>query len=151
MSQIQGVFPDRKTLIDRIDRLIHLIATRFSREVAQAIEGTMSVSEFLVLRLIAHAGPSRVSRIAHKMQITSSAVTFLTDKLVDKGLILRKRGETDRRVVLVSITEEGARVLKELEALRRAAAERILEGLSDAELWGIAAILDKSASGIDTA
>jgi hypothetical protein len=42
-------------------------------------------------------------------------------------------------------------VLKELEALRRAAAERILEGLSDAELWGIAAILDKSASGIDTA
>jgi DNA-binding MarR family transcriptional regulator len=85
------------------------------------------------------------------MQITSSAVTFLTDKLVDKGLILRKRGETDRRVVLVSITEEGARVLKELEALRRAAAERILEGLSDAELWGIAAILDKSASGIDTA
>ena len=109
------------------------------------------MSEFLVLRLIAHTGPSRVSRIAHKMQITSSAVTFLTDKLVDKGLILRKRGETDRRVVLVSITEEGARVLKELEALRRAAAERILEGLSDAELWGIAAILDKSASGIDTA
>jgi len=139
---------NRKTLIDRIDRLIHLIAGKFSREVAQAIEGTMSVSEFLVLRMLAQTGPSRVSQIACKMQITASAVTFLTDKLADKELILRKRDEADRRVVLVSITEKGARVLEELEALRRAAAERMLEGLSDSELSGIVAILEKLAGSI---
>jgi DNA-binding MarR family transcriptional regulator len=139
---------NRKTLIDRIDRLIHLIAGKFSREVAQAIEGTMSVSEFLVLRMLAQTGPSRVSQIARKMQITASAVTFLTDKLADKELILRKRDEADRRVVLVSITEKGARVLEELEALRRAAAERMLEGLSDSELSGIVAILEKLAGSI---
>mgnify|MGYP001356844132 FL=1 len=139
---------NRKTLIDRIDRLIHLIAGKFSREVAQAIEGTMSVSEFLVLRMLAQTGPSRVSQIARKMQITASAVTFLTDKLADKELILRKRDEADRRVVLVSITEKGARVLEELEALRRAAAERMLEGLSDSELSGIMAILEKLAGSI---
>lgn len=138
----------RKTLIDRIDRLIHLIAGKFSREVAQAIEGTMSVSEFLVLRMLAQTGPSRVSQIAREMQITASAVTFLTDKLADKELILRKRDEADRRVVLVSITEKGARVLEELEALRRAAAERMLEGLSDSELSGIVAILEKLAGSI---
>lgn len=139
---------NRKTLIDRIDRLIHLIAGKFSREVAQAIEGTMSVSEFLVLRMLAQTGPSRVSQIARKMQITASAVTFLTDKLADKELILRKRDEADRRVVLVSITEKGARVLEGLEALRRAAAERMLEGLSDSELSGIVAILEKLAGSI---
>lgn len=139
---------NRKTLIDRIDRLIHLIAGKFSREVAQAIEGTMSVSEFLVLRMLAQTGPSRVSQIAREMQITASAVTFLTDKLADKELILRKRDEADRRVVLVSITEKGARVLEELEALRRAAAERMLEGLSDSELSGIVAILEKLAGSI---
>jgi len=139
---------NRKTLIDRIDCLIHLIAGKFSREVAQAIEGTMSVSEFLVLRMLAQTGPSRVSQIARKMQITASAVTFLTDKLADKELILRKRDEADRRVVLVSITEKGARVLEELEALRRAAAERMLEGLSDSELSGIVAILEKLAGSI---
>jgi DNA-binding MarR family transcriptional regulator len=139
---------NRKTLIDRIDRLIHLIAGKFSREVAQAIEGTMSVSEFLVLRMLAQTGPSRVSQIARKMQITASAVTFLADKLVDKELIRRKRDEIDRRVVLVSITEKGARVLEELEALRRAAAERMLEGLSDSELSGIVAILEKLAGSI---
>lgn len=139
---------NRKTLIDRIDRLIHLIAGKFSREVAQAIEGTMSVSEFLVLRMLAQTGPSRVSQIARKMQITASAVTFLTDKLADKELILRKRDEADRRVVLVSITEKGARVLEELEGLRRAAAERMLEGLSDSELSGIVAILEKLAGSI---
>ncbi|HHY12595.1 MAG TPA: MarR family transcriptional regulator [Firmicutes bacterium] len=152
MSQTSGVSQtnnsSRKILIDRIDKLIHLVAGKFGREIAQAVEGNMSMSQFLVLRFIAQSGPARVSQIAQKMQVTSSAVTFLTDKLVDKELIGRKRDKTDRRVVLVFVTEKGASLLEELEASRRAAAERLLSNLSDVELSSIVTILDKLASSI---
>ena len=60
----------------------------------------------------------------------------------------RKRDKTDRRVVLVFVTEKGASLLEELEASRRAAAERLLSNLSDVELSSIVTILDKLASSI---
>lgn len=134
---------NRKVLIDQIDRLIHFLARKFSQEMAQIIEGHVSATQFLVLRLLAHSGPAKVSQIAGKMQITPSAVTLLADGLTEKGLIGRERDQTDRRVVYINITEKGLELIRELENARRKAAESLMSRLSDLELSSIVAILDK--------
>lgn len=152
MNQNSGlsniVNENRRVLIGQIDKLIHVITKRFGQEMARAVEGRISVSQFLVLRLLTQSGPARVSQIAEKMQITSSAVTFLTDKLMEKELIGRKRDKTDRRAVHVFATEKGVSLIKELETKRREAAENLLGNLSDLELSNIVTILDKLANSI---
>jgi len=50
---------------------------------------------------------SMASEILSKVSITA-----ISDKLVSKGLITRKRSKEDRREVILSITDEGRKMLK---------------------------------------
>ncbi|MGI6627728.1 MAG: MarR family winged helix-turn-helix transcriptional regulator [Bacillota bacterium] len=142
---------NRKVLIEQIDSLIYVLARKFSQEIAQIIEGEISASQFLVLRFLAQSGPAKVSQIAEKMQITPSAVTLLANDLTAKNLVIRERDKKDRRVVYIYITEKGSDILKELEILRRRAAENLLYKLSDLELSNIVATLEKLATSITIA
>ncbi len=152
MNQTSGlseiINTDRRALIDQIDKLIHVITKRFGQEMARVVEGRISVSQFLLLRSLNQSEPARISQIAEKMQVTSSAVTFLTDKLIEQELIGRKRDKTDRRAVYIFVTKKGADLVEELESLRREAAESLLSNLSDLELSNIVTILDKLANSM---
>ena len=44
------------------------------------------------------------------MMVTVSNLTGIVDRLEEKKLVLRKRDETDRRVVHVTLTEKGTKL-----------------------------------------
>jgi DNA-binding MarR family transcriptional regulator len=56
-----------------------------------------------------------------------------------RGLVVRQRDEADRRVVRVSLTDEGRGVLSGFAVERREAIMSILDELSDRELEGFLA------------
>lgn len=68
----------------------------------------------LVLRL---GGPSSVVKLAAELNTDAGATTRLLDRLEAKGLCLRERASADRRVVMVSLTDEGQRITAELTAV----------------------------------
>jgi DNA-binding MarR family transcriptional regulator len=68
----------------------------------------------LVLRL---GGPSSVVKLAAELDTDAGATTRLLDRLEAKGLCLRERASADRRVVMVSLTDEGQRITAELTAV----------------------------------
>ncbi len=62
----------------------------------------------------------RIAFIAERLQIQHHSAVELVDRLVNKGLIRRSRGDEDRREVHVQLTPTGERLLEELTLHTRA-------------------------------
>ncbi len=72
----------------------------------------LGVSHVLVLGHLKQNGPSRPSDIAKALGLTPPTLSYLSDKLVAKKLAVRSVHESDRRIVYLEITDQGAEVLK---------------------------------------
>ena len=68
--------------------------------------------QFYVLATIGYAGSLPFGEIGAKMMVTVSNLTGIVDRLEQKKLVLRKRDETDRRVVHVTLTDKGSNLYK---------------------------------------
>ncbi|GGB42663.1 MarR family transcriptional regulator [Virgibacillus dakarensis] len=93
-----------------------------------------SRSEVLVLYKLHRDGQQRASELARVLSITTGGLTGITDKLVDGGYIERNRTDQDRRVVYLTITENGQEILRNLYVTRKAFMERLFAGISKEEL-----------------
>jgi DNA-binding MarR family transcriptional regulator len=60
--------------------------------------------------------PVPMSSIANVLRCDRSAVTWITDRLEERGYVERRSDERDRRVKLLALTEEGARVRDEIRS-----------------------------------
>lgn len=69
-------------------------------------------TEFAVLELLYHKGDQPLQQIGEKILLASGSITYVVDKLEQKGLIVRKACEKDRRVTYASITEKGKNSLR---------------------------------------
>ncbi|MFX3625574.1 MAG: MarR family winged helix-turn-helix transcriptional regulator [Ectobacillus sp.] len=87
-------------------------------DINQLFSEYMPGNEFSVLRALYAKSPQMASQIAYEVNVTSSHITAVTDRLVKKGLVLRKRSDSDRRIVYLEITEKGQEVAEKLENLR---------------------------------
>ncbi len=90
-----------------------------------------------------HAGLA-CREIAEQMITFDPDVTRLVDRLVKQGYAERIRSEQDRRVVRVSITATGKKVLAELDAPVLALHREQLEHLNRAELKELNRLLVKA-------
>jgi DNA-binding MarR family transcriptional regulator len=55
-----------------------------------------------------------IGNLAERLQIQHHSAVELVDRLEERGLVARERGETDRRQVLVRVLPPGEAVLREL-------------------------------------
>jgi DNA-binding MarR family transcriptional regulator len=60
--------------------------------------------------------PKPMGQIARVLQCDSSNVTWITDRLEERGLVERRADPRDRRVKLLALTDEGRRVRDEINA-----------------------------------
>ncbi|MNP23691.1 putative HTH-type transcriptional regulator YusO [compost metagenome] len=73
----------------------------------------LTVPQMGLLNMIAKEKKSRVVQLAECMEVKSSAVTVMLDRLEVLGYIKREPDGKDRRAVVVTITEKGQQVLEE--------------------------------------
>jgi DNA-binding MarR family transcriptional regulator len=85
----------------------------------------------LAVRGFGGDGPS-VGALAERLLLRHHSVVELIDRLEKRGLVERRRGASDRRVAHVSITREGARLLRELSVAHRAELRRAAPELARA-------------------
>lgn len=74
----------------------------------------LNSQQYNVLRLLqaSYPEPTATLAVAERLVSRSPDITRLLDRLVERALIERVRGETDRRQVLVRITPAGVKLLK---------------------------------------
>lgn len=74
----------------------------------------LNQSQSSALQVLAQHGPQRMSHLARFLLQQTQTTTDLVDRLERRGLVRRIRHESDRRVVLVEITEQGRALLDEI-------------------------------------
>jgi MarR family transcriptional regulator, 2-MHQ and catechol-resistance regulon repressor len=115
-----------------------LVLARAYGSVVSYIEGSFTaqgigLSDFMVLEVLLHKGPLTISAIGEKVLLASASMTSAIDRLEKLGLVLRRSCNSDRRIRLVELTDEGKGFIEEIYARHEKDLERIAEGLSEAE------------------
>ena len=104
-------------------REIHSYLRKLSRSTMD--DEDISGPRFAILMILKHRQPMMVSELKNELQVAMSTVTQMADSLHASGYLQRSRNPTDRRVVMLSLTEKGEQLVsslksKHLEHLRNA-------------------------------
>lgn len=87
-------------------------------------------------------GPKSVGQLAEATGLRPAATTAMVDRLTTRGLVRRVPSDTDRRKVLVEMTEQGGALTWECYGPLVAEGQRLLAGLDEQQLAGMRALLD---------
>lgn len=97
----------------------------------------VSMTQVHVLSMLQRHGDVPMSRLADLIDVSLSNATGLIDRMEERGYVQRVRVPDDRRVVIVRMTDEGRRVMDDMESLREHAFRAVLDRLSMEQLGGI--------------
>jgi DNA-binding MarR family transcriptional regulator len=99
---------------EQLEEIQHLFLQLFRAKAQQwgkYVEQGISGSQAHILELLHNRGKQRASDLAVDLNVTTGAVTSLSDKLISGGYASRERCEEDRRVVYLAITRKGEDML----------------------------------------
>jgi DNA-binding MarR family transcriptional regulator len=122
---------------------------RLSRGVAETLAGAeLTPTQYNALRILRGAGAEGASctEVSDRMVTKDSDVTRLLDRLEARGLISRGRAEEDRRRVVARITDEGLRVLADLDGPVAETHRRQLGHMSETQLTTLGRLLNAARS-----
>ena len=105
----------------------------------------LSLQQLNILRILRGAGDWVTMNDIKKLMIDKFPnATRLSDKLLEKGLIDRKRSETDRRIVYLTITKKGLDLVKEIEDDKDQKHLEFMSRITEEEARQVSLILDKA-------
>ena len=119
-------------------------AERLSRGVVETLAAAdLTPTHYNALRILRGAGDAGAScsEVSERMVTKDSDVTRLLDRLEGRGLISREREAADRRRVVARITNDGLRVLAELDGPVAETHRRQLGHLGGKQLETLAKLL----------
>lgn len=93
----------------------------------------LNPTEFGVLEFLYHRGSQPLQQIGEKILMTSGNITYVVDKLSQKGLVQRKACESDRRVIFAEITDKGKQFIEEVFPQHEKVIQKAVSGLTAEE------------------
>ena len=93
---------------------------RFSEQAARAVGLEPQQHQLLLaLKGLPEGRIATVGELAERLQIQHHSMVELIDRMVDRNLLERSRGESDQRKVIINLTPYGDEVLRKLSLLHR--------------------------------
>lgn len=127
--------------------LVGRVARRMTRAQEQSLVASgLNIDQWRVLELLADGAGHPMSEIAEHAMVPAPTLTKIIDRLTDSALVYRRPDRTDRRRVLVLLSELGrtvhdehtprvalaqGRATEALDAVERAQLRHLLEKLAD--------------------
>ena len=96
--------------------------------------------DFALLRLFLGVGEWTITQLAQALPLAPSGISRSVTKLVDMGLIQRRRLLNDRRVVILTLTEEGISLTQDLHQRVQAFDVSLCEGVGEEEMTVFASV-----------
>jgi DNA-binding MarR family transcriptional regulator len=94
------------------------------------------------------AGRVRMGDLSSALRVTARNITTIVDALEREGLLARKADPTDRRAILLELTEKGRAHVEHIHALQRDLAERMFAPLSRRERQALYMLLTRLAGHV---
>lgn len=90
-------------------------------------------TEFGILEALHHKGPLLLGEIQRKVLVTSGGITYLVDRLTEKGLVERQECPGDRRARYAVLTPAGSALIRKIFPAHAKRIERAVSGLTATE------------------
>ena len=94
----------------------------------------LTPTDYALLRLFLRSEKWTATQISEMLPVQTSRISRLVAKLTDMGLMRRRRPQSDRRLVFLTLTHEGKALTQDLFQRIEAYEARLLEGVSDEEM-----------------
>lgn len=109
----------------------------------EIIKKNLSITEFSVLEVLYNKGKQTIQQIGNSILISSGSMTYVIDKLEQRGLLNRSACPDDRRVIHVTLTDEGIDLMKEIMPKHQELVDYMLGSLNDDEAEIMVKLLKK--------
>jgi MarR family transcriptional regulator, organic hydroperoxide resistance regulator len=109
----------------------------------------LSHGEVRALFALAREPEMTAGAIARAADLNPATVTGMLDHLEERGVLRRRRDADDRRRVVVSLTDEGAKLLAEKRERWLGCLESALAEVPDAEVAAAAGVMRRLAALLD--
>jgi DNA-binding MarR family transcriptional regulator len=114
----------------------------------EALGHDYSFSQTTILQALLMHRESKMNDLARFLGLTKANASGLVDRLAKKGLIARKHGKEDRRVVFVRLTAKGQRVARGLAKVHRRGLTRMMRRVRQRDLKVFIETLEQMARGL---
>ena len=118
--------------------------TAVARSMAELAEsnGLMPL-DFALLRLFLEREEWTTTQMAEALPVNVSRVSRVVTKMAGMGLMRRRRRRSDRRVLMLALTEEGKALTLKLHRRVQAYDARLCEGVGEEEMAVFASVTSK--------
>lgn len=131
--------------------ILNEVLVRLFRDIMDIEEKALITSEFKdltnndmhVIEAIGMGQPKNMSSIAKELSVTVGTLTIAMNSLVKKGYVMRERGQEDRRVVYISLSEKGQKAYQHHADFHKEMIEGIAKDLKPEEMQLLVGALTK--------
>ena len=102
---------NQEVFLDQLEEWLVPVMRELISELYELKDLGITGSQFHLLNKIHNEKVSNVKRLAEELEVKPSAITVMLERLVQNGLVSRVQDESDRRSVLVTLTDTGEEVL----------------------------------------
>ena len=127
----------------RLEEVFLELVRALHSELANQMVSGITGSQFFVLKKINEKGRMTVSEVAEELGVSLSAITALVNRLVNNSMVVRTRDQTDRRLVWLEATEQGADVVRRCVEGRKKVAEKYFGQLPEKDMEKLIEIYEK--------
>ncbi|MBN2465567.1 MarR family transcriptional regulator [candidate division WOR-3 bacterium] len=107
-----------------------------------------SFSQAMILEALLMRHEFRMNDLARFLGLTKANASGLVDRLARKGLIARRQGRDDRRVVIVFLTPKGQKVARGLAKVHRQGLAEMMRRVRKQDLKVFIETLEQMAMGL---
>lgn len=104
--------------------------------------------QFGALECLGHLGPMTIGELSRKMLVSGGNMTCVVDNLEKEGLVQRSTDMSDRRSVIVELTEKGIRTFEEIFPRHAEFVAGVASVLSEEEQEQLSLLLKKLGTNI---
>jgi DNA-binding MarR family transcriptional regulator len=119
---------DRDLIVDAVltaSRVLVAIAARSLGDVAEQV----TLTQYRTLVVLASRGPQSLAELAQAVDVTPPTATRMCDRLIKKGLIMRRHDRGDRRLVRLTLAQKGQELVDAVTIRRRSEIAQLLEAI----------------------
>ena len=138
-------------LIKQVGVYVNILNCRLKKYLAEVFKQNnvnLTAEQYLVMDTLWNEGTLTQQAIAYILQKDKNSVTQFIDNLEKKGLVTRSVAKEDRRVNNIVVTEEGMALKDSTKELAINTMNKILEGISEADLQTFVAVTKQVCANI---
>ncbi|RLQ96634.1 MarR family winged helix-turn-helix transcriptional regulator [Falsibacillus albus] len=126
--------PTIKELVDRYIELSFSVNKKAESLIKCQIGDDLTNDQHYILRYIEKKEVCTSTELAEVFEVKKSAITAIINRMWEKGLIQRNRDEKDRRVIYLTLSDEGKELFEKTETRIHKLVEHLIKQFDQHEI-----------------